>query len=150
MVEPAAVVVERRVAAPPATVYAYLTVAERWVRWQGAEVSLDPRPGGVFRLVMGTGDTARGQFVELVPDRRVVFTWGWIDRPGIPPGSTIVEIELEPSGDGTLVRLTHRDLPAGEVDTHTAGWRHYLARLADVAAGVDPGPDRGPAGARAT
>jgi uncharacterized protein YndB with AHSA1/START domain len=146
MDEPLRITVEQHVAAPPATVYAYLTDAERWVRWQGADATLDPAPGGIFRIQMGTGETARGEFVELVPDRKVVFTWGWIDRPDIPPGSTIVEIDLEPAGQGTLVRLTHRQLPPDEADAHAAGWRHYLGRLALAAADREPGPDRGPAG----
>lgn len=135
MNEPGVITVEQHVAAPPATVYAYLTVADRWTRWQGQDARLDPRPGGLFRLRMGTGETARGEFVELVPDRKVAFTWGWVDRPGIPPGSTLVEIELEPAGDGTLVRLTHRDLPAGEVGSHLEGWRYFLPRLAEASTG---------------
>lgn len=135
MDEPRPITVEQHVAAPPSSVYAYLTVAERWTRWQGTDATLDAQPGGIFRIRMGTGDTARGEFVELVPDRKVAFTWGWVDRPGVPPGSTLVEIELEPAGEGTLVRLTHRDLPAGEVDTHLEGWRYFLPRLGEAAAG---------------
>lgn len=139
------VTVERHIAAPPATVYRYLTESEQWARWQGELATLDAQPGGIFRIEMGSGDTARGEFIELVADRRVVFTWGWIDRPDIAPGSTIVEIDLEPAGEGTLVRLTHRDLPASEAPMHAAGWRHYLARLQEAAEGRDPGPDHGPA-----
>lgn len=135
---------ERRVAAPPATVYAYLTQGDLWARWQGVAASLDPRPGGLFRLEMPTGQTARGQFVELVQDQRVTFTWGWIDHPGLPPGSTTVTIELLPDGDGTVIRLTHADLPTPEVGLHRSGWEHYLPRLATVAAGGDAGPDVGP------
>lgn len=146
MDEPRVITVSRHVAAPPSAVYAYLTESDHWVRWQGQDAVLDPKPGGIFRIRMGTGDTARGQFVELVPDRRVVFSWGWVDRPGIPPGSTVVEIDLEPAGPGTLVRLTHRDLPAEEAGSHTAGWQHYLGRLTQVAEGRDPGPDTGPGG----
>jgi uncharacterized protein YndB with AHSA1/START domain len=74
----------------------------------------------------------------------VVFTWGWIDRAELPPGSTVVEIDLVPAADGTLVRLTHRELPPDERPLHEAGWRHYLGRLALVAQGSDPGDDRGP------
>jgi uncharacterized protein YndB with AHSA1/START domain len=95
-------------------------------------------------MVMGNGMCARGQFVELVPDKRVVFTWGWVDMPELPPGSTIVEIDLEATGDGTLIRLTHRELPAGQTDVHRMGWVHYLERLARCAVGDDPGPDPGP------
>jgi uncharacterized protein YndB with AHSA1/START domain len=142
--EPGEIVVERHVAASPSAVYAYLTDSDRWAQWQGAEATVDAQPGGVFRMRMATGQTARGQFVELVPDRRVVFTWGWIDHPGIPPGSTIVEIDLTQDRDGTRIRLTHRDVPPGEVELHRTGWQHYVERLALRAAGVDPGPDPGP------
>jgi len=42
---------------------------------------------------------------------------------------------------GTLVRPTHRDLPADAFGDHRAGWEHYLDRLAALAGGGDPGPD---------
>jgi uncharacterized protein YndB with AHSA1/START domain len=138
------ITVERRVAASPDVVYAYLTDSDRWARWQGETARIEPRPGGLFRMRMGNGQTARGQFVELVPGRKIVFTWGWIDNPTIPPGSTVVEIECLPDGDGTLIRLTHRDLPPDEVVPHRLGWSHYLPRLASLAEGADPGPDPGP------
>ena len=140
------IVVEQRIAASPSTVYGYLTESEKWSLWQGASASLDAKPGGIFSMVMGNGMNARGQFVELVPNQRVVFTWGWIDRPGIPPGSTTVEIDLSDDGDGTLLVLTHRSVPADEVSMQRMGWAHYLPRLALVAAGDDPGPDVGPGG----
>lgn len=143
--EQPALVVERHVAAPPSAVYAYLTDSERWARWQGVDATIEARAGGLFRILMGNGMCARGQFVELVPHKRVVFTWGWIDMPDLPPGSTIVEIDLEQVDDGTLIRLTHRDLPAEHADTHRVGWEHYLARLAVCATGGDPGPDPGAA-----
>lgn len=138
--------VERRVAAPPSAVFAYLTESERWATWQGADATIEPAPGGLFRLRMGNGDTARGQFLEVVPDRKVVFTWGWVDRPGIPPGSTVVEIELVADGDGTLIRLTHREVPTDEAPMHDVGWQHYVGRLVTVVEGRDPGADRGPGG----
>lgn len=140
----APLVVERRIAAPPSVVYAYLTESGRWARWQGIAATIEPIPGGIFALSMANGTRARGQFVELVPDRRVVFTWGWIDHPGVPPGSTTVEIDLLSDGASTLLTLTHRDLPAEEMPIHTVGWNHYLPRLAVVAEGGEPGPDSGP------
>jgi uncharacterized protein YndB with AHSA1/START domain len=139
-----ALVVERRVAAPPSAVYAYLTDSNRWAQWQGVDATIEARPGGLFRILMPAGQTARGQFVELVPDRRVVFTWGFVDVPGIPPGSTTVEIDLIPEGDATLVRLTHRGLRDDDVAVHRVGWEHYVPRLVAAASGVDPGPDSTP------
>lgn len=138
------VVVSRHIAAPPHVVYAYLTESSKWTRWQGVGATVEVRPGGIFVLKMPDGATARGQFVELEPDRRVVFTWGWVDHPGVPPGSTTVEIEIDADEKGSLVTLTHRDLPDDEIVTHTAGWRHYVVRLGAAAEGKKLEPDRGP------
>jgi uncharacterized protein YndB with AHSA1/START domain len=138
------IVLEQRIAASPATVYRYLTQADKWKLWQGVDAKIDARVGGLFSMFMANGMNARGQFVELVPYRRVVFTWGWVDRPGIPPGSTTVQIDLSRDGEETLVVLTHRSVADGEVGMQRMGWSHYLPRLAMVAAGEDPGPDTGP------
>jgi uncharacterized protein YndB with AHSA1/START domain len=82
--------------------------------------------------------------LELEPVERLTFSWGWTDEPdSLPPGSTTVEIELLPDGDGTLIRLTHRDLPEAAAPLHEMGWLHYLARLEVVATGGDPGADPG-------
>jgi uncharacterized protein YndB with AHSA1/START domain len=133
--------IERRIAAQPSDVYSYLTDSVRWARWQGDSAEIEAIPGGVFRMVMANGTTAEGRYVQLVPDARVVFTWGWQGSPTVPPGSSTVEIELAPDGDGTLLRLTHRGLPHEGRAIHAVGWDHYLPRLAIVAAGGDPGPD---------
>jgi uncharacterized protein YndB with AHSA1/START domain len=136
--------VEQLVSAPPSTVYRYLTESAKWVMWQGETASIDARPGGRFSMVMANGMTAEGEFVELVPDVRVVFTWGWVNHPDLPPGSTTVEIVLSEVRTGTRVILTQRPLPEGEWDRHQVGWLHYLPRLAKASAGEDPGPDPGP------
>lgn len=140
---PDPLVVTRRIAAPPARVYRYLTESDLWALWQGVEASLEPSPGGDLSLTMPGGQIARGKFVELVPETRVVFSWGWEGHPEVPPASTTVEIELTPDGDGTLVTLTHTGLPPSEMEMHRAGWEHYLPRLAKASEGGDPGPDTG-------
>jgi uncharacterized protein YndB with AHSA1/START domain len=137
------IVLEQRIAAPPSTVYRFLTESEKWKLWQGVDAKLDARVG-IFSMFMGNGMAARGQFVELVLDSRVVFTWGWVDRPGIPPGSTTVEIELNAEGEGTRLVLTHRSVPENEAALQEMGWSHYLPRLALVAAGGVLGLDTGP------
>lgn len=135
------IVVERHVGVAPSIVYAYLTESDKWALWQGTHAELEARPGGIFSVTMPDGPRARGEFIELDPERRVVFTWGWIDREGLPPGSSTVEIELIPDPDGTLIRLTHRGLPPDEVDLHTAGWERYVPRLALAVEGNPPPPD---------
>jgi len=138
------ITLEQRIEASPAEVYGYLTDADRWKRWQGADATLDPRIGGVFSVLMANGMNARGVFVELVPARRVVFTWGWVGYENLPPGSSTVEIELRADGDGTVLVLTHRGVPDGEAASQRSGWTHYLPRLAMAAAGIDPGEDQVP------
>lgn len=139
----AEIVLRRHIAAPPSLVYQYLTDSDKWARWQGVGATVDSSTGGVFTIRMPNGASSRGQFVELEPNRRIVFTWGWIDHPGVPPGSTRVEIVLDEQGDETLLTLTHSGLPDSEVPLHQSGWNHYLPRLAAVAEGRDPGPDTG-------
>ena len=136
------VVVTRRIGATPATVFSFFTDVERWTAWQGVDGLIDAGPGGVFRIRMPGAQVAAGRFVELVPDRRIVFTWGWeSDESPVPPGSTTVTIELEPEEEGTLVRLTHAGLaPPPVAEHHRAGWELYLDRLRIRAEGGDLGP----------
>jgi uncharacterized protein YndB with AHSA1/START domain len=131
---------EVRIDARPETVFPYFTDPGRIVRWKGREAELEPQPGGIYRVVIRDGQVARGEYVEVTPYTRVVFTWGWEDG-AFAPGTSTVEIDLVPDGEGTIVRLTHTDLPAEERDLHDRGWSHYLSRLAVAAAGGDPGPD---------
>lgn len=79
---------------------------------------------------------------ELVPDVRIVFTYGWERADvGVPPGSTVVEIDLRPVATGTELRLVHRGFEGPMADAHAGGWSNYLTRLARRAEGRDPGPD---------
>ena len=137
------VVVTRTIAASPATVFSFFADIERWTSWQGVDGEVDLRPGGVFRVHMPGAQVASGRVVEVVPEQRLVFTWGWEGEASpVPPGSTTVVIELEPDGAGTLLRLTHTELaPLPVAEHHRNGWERYLERLRVRAEGGDPGPD---------
>jgi uncharacterized protein YndB with AHSA1/START domain len=128
--------------ATPETVWPFLTEPAKHVQWNGSVVDIDPRPGGLYRVLMAGASQAAGEYVEVVPQERIVFTFGWENEGNpISPGSTTVEITLHPEGNKTLVRLVHRGLPDDAVGNHTDGWDHYLHRLSTVAVGRDPGPD---------
>ena len=140
--EPEEIVREVRIAATPETVFPYFTDADKLVVWKAVRADLDARPGGVFRMdVTGRGDVARGQYLEIDPPRRVVFTWEWEHAAATQPARSVVEVTLSPDGDGTLLRLVHRGVPQEIRRGSAAGWAHYLPRLALAAAGHDPGPD---------
>jgi len=131
------------IAARPETVFRLLTDPHEWVRWKGKIAQLEPRPGGTFHVdFQNDKDVVDGRFVEVIPSRRVVFTWGWQGSPTVPPGSSTVEIDLEPDGDGTRLRLVHRGLPEAALASHTEGWDYFLPRLVNVAEGRDVGSDR--------
>jgi uncharacterized protein YndB with AHSA1/START domain len=132
---------EVRIAAGPATVFEFLTDPAKLVRWAGTEAQSDPRLGGTYRIVINPGHIISGHYVEVMRNKRLVYTWGWVDSGGIPPGSSLVEIVLHPDGGGTRLVLAHSLLPAAVREGHGEVWEHYLPRLALAASGGDPGPD---------
>jgi len=128
--------------ARPETVFRLLTDGGEYVKWKGENAQLDARPGGVFRVTFpNRTDVVAGRFVEVIPSRRVVFTWGWENSPLVAPGTSTVEIDLEPVGSGTRLRLVHRGLPPETLASHTEGWDFFLPRLTAVAERREPGSD---------
>ena len=133
----------RRIEAPAEIVYRYFTEPERFTAWLGIGAQFDARPGGDYRIQLTdtTAISASGEFVELDPPRRVVFTWGFEGLDGLPPGTSTVEVTLTPDDDATVVRLRHTGLDGREVcDFHVWGWDQALDRLVIAGAGGDPGP----------
>jgi len=135
------VVREVRIDATPETVFGFFVAPAKMARWKGRKAQLDARPGGIYRVEINDQAVARGEYVEVDPPRRVVFTWGWEGGHPVAPGSSTVEVDLTPDGEGTMLRLTHRGLPDDEIEQHAHGWDHFLPRLEVAAPGGDPGPD---------
>jgi uncharacterized protein YndB with AHSA1/START domain len=134
------VVVEQtvRIAARPETVWRYWTDPERMAAWWGAAAELDPQPGGACVVEMDHGPVMRGEYLELVPHERIVFSFGWESTDealAVPPGSTTVEVTLTEDGDGTILALRHTGLPAAFSDEHRKGWAQFLPLLATAAGG---------------
>jgi uncharacterized protein YndB with AHSA1/START domain len=123
------------VRAEPSTIFALLT-EPGLQSWLGTDAEFDPRPGGIYKVTVVGDHPALGEFEEVTPNEKVVFSFGWAE-PGhpIPAGSTKVAITLTPDGDQTLVRLVHSGLPADAISDHEAGWQQLLDRLATVAVG---------------
>jgi uncharacterized protein YndB with AHSA1/START domain len=137
------VVREVTIDASPETIFPFFTDPEKMVRWKGIDAELEARPGGIYRVVVTGRNIARGEYVAIEPNTRVVFTWGWEDPESpVQPGTSTVEITLHPQGSQTLVRLEHRGFPSAEAATaHVEGWDHFLARLVIAAPGGDAGID---------
>jgi uncharacterized protein YndB with AHSA1/START domain len=122
-----------RIGAEPAEVFPYFVDPALMIQWIGEWADLRPEPGGRFALDFSK-TPVRGEYVEVDPPRRVVFTWGVAGNDSLPPGSTTVEVVLTPDGPETLVELFHHDLPAAEVDRHLEGWTSMLGGLAQLRA----------------
>ncbi len=138
--EPGDVVREIRITAPPEVVFEYFIDPAKVIRWMAQEAEVEPKVGSVYRLTID-GNVARGEVVQLEPPHRVAFTWGWEESGPVPSGSSTVVVDLEPDGEDTLVRLTHRGLPDDARELHAEGWSRFLPTLASVVSGdrtVDP------------
>ena len=122
------------IAAERATVFRFFTDSTRFSAWWGAGSRIEPRPGGAVHIRYPNGVVASGEVVELEPDRRIVFTYGYEgEGKPIPPGGSLVTITLAQETSGTRLHLRH-DLPSAPVrDEHVQGWRYQLALFANVA-----------------
>src|SRR3569623_325639 len=95
---------EVQLAAPPAAILAFLTDPQKILRWMGTEATLEPRLDGLYQVNVRGAHLAAGRFTEVVPVHRLAYTFGWSDREDMPPGSSLIEIDLLEQNDGTLLR----------------------------------------------
>jgi uncharacterized protein YndB with AHSA1/START domain len=128
---------ERRLDAVPALVFRAWTRPEQLVRWwgpgetQAVQAELDVRVGGRFRVRFRTADGEEhevgGVYREVVPDRRLVFTWAWHTTP---ERESLVTVAMEDDGRGTLMTLHHEQFfDAAARDRHRHGWSGALDKL---------------------
>ena len=132
------VLLERLVPAPPEDVYAAWTDPALMRQWMSpfghAEVDVDLRVGGAFRVVMvdaGVQIEHTGKFLALEPPVRLRFTW---ISPYTGADPSIVSAFLAPDGDQTRLVLIHEHLPADMVESHAGGWNAMVDRMTGVLA----------------
>jgi uncharacterized protein YndB with AHSA1/START domain len=131
---PGVVEIRRRLPAPVSEVFRWWTEADRLEEWMSpagsVEAQVDLRVGGAFRITMkseGTVIDHAGEYLEIDPPRRLVFSWS---SAYTGPRPSLVTVELEPDGeDATLLRLVHTQLPDAVADSHRGGWGKMLDRL---------------------
>ncbi|CAN5367160.1 SRPBCC domain-containing protein [soil metagenome] len=132
--------IKRFINAPRDRVYTAWTDPARLKEWFGPEdvqtlnFTADVRVGGRYRwdLISPDGEemTAFGEYRELIPGRKIVFTWKWDDDENWTAHDSVVTVELTDHDSGTDVRLTHVQLPSKESrDRHSEGWNSLLDKL---------------------
>jgi uncharacterized protein YndB with AHSA1/START domain len=132
----------RRIAARPSIVFEAMTTAEGVAEWFGPDdvpvvrAEMDARVGGSYRVHFRTSDgrdhEACGDFLEVIPPRRIVMSWSWAVGGEFEEGGRIsrVEIELTPIGDGTEISFTHAALWSEVSEkNHAQGWAGALDKL---------------------
>ena len=107
-----------------------------WGPAPGEPVSLaelDVRVGGRFRIVFGGPDgklhECAGTYKEVVPNKKLVFTWSWPNST--PERESLVTIVFKAAGGGTELDFRHEELFDEKVrDDHKRGWTGTLEKLA--------------------
>ena len=133
---PATIRVDARYGAVPRRVFnAWLDpdIAGKWLFATAtrpiASVEIDARVAGPFRFVErreGSRVEHTGEYIEIVPHRRLVFSLALDDRPRV---LTRVSVEIEPRGVGCQLSLTHENVPSDQVDATEARWTGILYGL---------------------
>jgi uncharacterized protein YndB with AHSA1/START domain len=131
----------RRYPVPPEKVWRAWTDAQALKKWWGpgpgepvAVAELDVRVGGRFRIVFGgpqgTAHEVQGTYQEVVPNRKLVFTWTWPNST--PERESVVTIVFRAASGGTELDFRHEQLFDEKVrDDHKRGWTGSLDKLAD-------------------
>jgi len=119
----------------PEATWAALTEPDKVLEWFTAASPVGP-VGSRYRLDFGDGSVVDGRIRELVPGRRLAYTWAWADVE--PVEETLVSWTIEPlPGGGTRVTLEHGGwTEAGSELTarndHEGYWDGYLEDLVSV------------------
>jgi uncharacterized protein YndB with AHSA1/START domain len=132
--------IKRFINAPRDRVYAAWTDPAQLRQWFGPEkvqtrnLIADARVGGKFRwdLTNSEGEkmTCLGEYRELQPGKKIVFTWQWDDDEDWANHTSVVTVELSDRDSGTELRLIHEQLPNEQSrDGHTGGWNSALDKL---------------------
>lgn len=134
-------VLRRTFDAPRALVFKVWTEPKHVVRWFGPNdftvphCEMDFRVGGTYRNCMrapdGVDHWVWGEYLEIEPPERIVFTWNREDAEGNPKYNTVVTITLAEENGKTALTL-HQALFATteDRDDHRHGWSECIVRLA--------------------
>lgn len=136
--EPAQVSINRLYRATPDKVWRAWTEPQALSRWFGpgptpsvTAAEIDLRVGGRYRIAFGTPDgdahEVSGVYQEVVPHRRLVFSWAW---KSTPERVSRVSIELKPVADGTELSFVHdRFFDDAARINHERGWQTFFDSL---------------------
>ena len=132
--------IKRFIRASRDRVYAAWTDPAQLKKWFGPEnvqtrnLIADVRVGGEFRWDLtdqeGKEITISGEYREVEPGKKIVFTWRLEEDEDWKNHSSIVTVEFFDREGGTEIRLTHEKLPnETSRNDHTQGWNSVLDKV---------------------
>jgi len=132
--------IKRFIRASRDRVYAAWTDPAQLKKWFGPEkvetrsLIADVRVGGQFRWDLtnpeGKEMTISGVYREVLPGKKIVFTWRLEEDEDWKNHRSIVTVEFFGREDGTEIHLTHEKLPnEASRDDHTQGWNSVLVKV---------------------
>ena len=137
--EKPALTLRQTFAVAPEKVWRAWTDPQALAQWWGpggpapvAVAELDVRVGGRFRIVFGGPDgnehEAAGVYKEVVPGRKLVFSWCWPRTT--PDRVSQITILLRPEGGGTDMEFRHEQFfDEAARDAHLRGWAGTFDKL---------------------
>jgi len=95
-------------------------------------LKIDFRVGGKYHITVSSYEKSNyGEFLDIVPNQKIVFTWCQEYEPGAKPDTT-VSIYLKDVDGKTHLTLTHEGFKDKEVrDAHEGGWTSGLGDLSN-------------------
>ena len=135
-----AIELEKIISATPSQVFNAWTQPSQIAKWWGASdqhetflAEVDLREGGSYRLGMRAPDgkefIVRGEYQEIIANKKLVFTWLWEHSDtGFPV--TLVTVTFKTHDLGCQIKLKHEHMPAKQGESHAEGWQRLLNRIA--------------------
>jgi len=126
--------------ATPQQVWEAWTDASLLLRWfgsdpngKGIQASLDVQPGSSYQVSFrdsnGTEHTCHGQYAEVVPHKKLGFSWTWKSEPEV---ESFVTVELTPENNHTVMRFEHARVGTASAHNYAEGWRSTFVKLRRV------------------
>lgn len=135
--------IQRTVNAPVQRVYKAWTDPTQMQKWFGCEyvtdisVSQNLAVGGNYKICMTTAPdgvvvTVHGAYKEVVPNRKLVYTWN-SDSTEYPASDTLISVEFISRGSATEIVLEHINFALEKsVEGHAIGWTAAFTKITDL------------------
>ncbi|MDC1287298.1 SRPBCC domain-containing protein [Gammaproteobacteria bacterium] len=107
---------------PPDLAYAHW-VSPKTIIPPATSLEIHAEVGGPYKLAMPGGISMIGEFIEVEPNRRLVYSWQWQGNSEI----TKVDVRFIDNSAGTEVKIAHSGFATEQsYKDHSFGWNSYM------------------------